>query len=181
MNKVKMKLKAITVITGNDEIGVLVLVDEAESIQLAIVCDAMMKQQLALRMEHKDISNTFLPEVLWHTLLQQGGKNYEILISDVVDGQYRAVLCNNDTALSQPLRASDGVLLHLISGMPMYADATLLRRQAVPFVAGSPGMAMPLNALSEGLLREALDKAVEDENYEMASKVMEELRHRGLE
>ena len=55
-----------------------------------------------------------------------------------------------------------------------------MKRQSVPYQRSSNGVAMPLNAISNKMLQEALDKAVEDENYELASHLRDEMRRRKL-
>ena len=58
-------------------------------------------------------------------------------------------------------------LLSFISNIPLFIEEKLMKRQSVPYQRSSNGVAMPLNAISNKMLQEALDKAVEDENYEL--------------
>lgn len=174
-----MKLLAIAEIMGNPEVGIITLVDEAEKQMIAIVCDVQMKQELHLRLSRNKVCNTMLPEILVNILKNQVGYNFEIIINDVVDGEYRAMIVNTDTAQPLSMRASDAVLLHLISKVPLYVNLQLMKRQGMPYVPGSPAMALPFNVLTDKMLKEAMDYAVEHENYEMASKFRDELKKRG--
>ena len=55
-----------------------------------------------------------------------------------------------------------------------------MQRQSVPYQRSSSGVAMPLNAISNKMLKEALDNAVANENYELASHLRDEMRRRKL-
>lgn len=177
--KVKVKILGIAEIMGNPEVGVISLVDEAEKKMLAIVCDIQIKQELHLRLSRNKVCKTMLPEILVNILQNQVGYNFELVINDIIDGEYKAMLVNTDTAQPLSMRASDAVLLHVISKAPLYFTRQLMQRQAVPYVAGSPSMALPFNVLTDKMLREAMDYAVKHENYEMASKFRDELKKRG--
>lgn len=178
-DKVKLHLLSIAEIMGNTEVGIISLVDEREKRLIAILCDRQMKQELHLRLSHNKVCNTMLPEILVNVLKNQVGYNFEIIINDIIDGEYKAMLVNTDTAQPLSMRASDAVLLHLISKVPLYATEQLVYRQGIPYVPGSPSMALPYNVLTDKMLREAMDYAAEHENYEMASKFRDELKKRG--
>ena len=87
---------------------------------------------------------------------------------------------NTETLEPVAIRASDAILLSFISNIPLFIEEKLMKRQSVPYRRSSEGVAMPLNAISNKMLQEALDKAVEDENYELASHLRDEMRRRNL-
>lgn len=177
--KTQLKLLSIAEIMGNRDVGIISLVDEAEKLMMAIVCDEQMKQELHLRLSRNKVCKTMLPEVLVNILKNQVGYNFELIINDIIDGEYKAMLVNTDTGQPLSMRASDAVLLHLVSKVPLYVTDQLLKRQSMPYVSGSPSMALPFNVLTDKMLREAMNYAVEHENYEMASKFRDELKKRG--
>ena len=176
---IELKVFAVSEIIGNHDVGIIMLSDKGATMQIAVVCDKLMKEEIGLRLSKQKICNTLLPEVLVNVLKNQVGYSFELIINDIVDGVYRAMLINSETRQSLSLRASDAILLHLISDAPIYATNTLMQRQAVPVVPGSPSMALPYNALSDDMLREALKSAVEQEKYEMSSTIRDELKRRG--
>ena len=106
--------------------------------------------------------------------------HFEILINDLIDEQYRAILYNTETLEPVSIRACDAVLMSHIGHVPLFIEERLMEKQSVPYYKKSTGIAMPLNALSHSLLKEALDKAVEDENYELASHLRDEMLRRKL-
>ena len=77
-----------------------------------------------------------------------------------------------------PVRASDGVLIAQIAGLPIYMEERLLMRQGMPFNEKDVGVSVPVNVISNDMLRRALDKAVSEEDYEKASQIRDELRRR---
>ena len=100
----------------------------------------------------------------------------------MVDGQYKALLYDKSSADSFNIRASDAVLLHVAGQVPLYIEETLMDRQSVSSSSSQmKGIHIPINTLSEDMLKDALNKAVFEENYEMASKLRDELRRRELE
>lgn len=178
--KISLHIKGISEVVGANDIGIIMVVDQEEKRLISIVCDEMMKQQIELRLNPKPILNTMLPEVLYNVLKNQFGGNFEIVINDVQDGIYRAILVNKDTYQPLSMRASDAILLHLVSRIPLYATQTLMQRQSVPFDATKRGVALPYNSLSTDMLELALKKAVESEEYEVASQLRDELKRRGV-
>ena len=57
-------------------------------------------------------------------------------------------------------------------------EESLFKRQSVDYHANKNKIALPVNVLSMEMLRHALDKAIEEENYELASMLRDEIRHR---
>jgi bifunctional DNase/RNase len=178
MNKTRLLFKTVSEIVGTDDIGLLVMVDAAQTRQLAITCDKHMLHQFGLRLGNVPILGSLLPEVLWTMIRNLNADRYEILIVDVNDGQYRTLLYDIDTREPVSLRASDAILLSLIAHLPVYIDTALFERQSVPYKPDSPALALPVNTITDNMLKAALDKAVADENYELASHLHEEMMRR---
>lgn len=102
----------------------------------------------------------------------------DILIMDIIEGQYRTLLYNRVTLETVPIRASDAVLLSMGARIPIYMESSLMARQSVRFSENSNAISMPVNTLSTEMLDKALQKAVEDENYELASHLRDEKKRR---
>lgn len=56
-----------------------------------------------------------------------------------------------------------------------------LRNKGSEFNANARGISLPVNAISDEMLKEALRKAIADENYEPCLKINEEVKRRGLD
>ncbi len=181
MSKVQLIYKGISQIVGGPELGLLVLSDLAHTRQIAIVCDHHMEYELGLRTDDKIITEKLLPEVLCNVNPLMTSEHYEILFNSIVDGQYKALLVNKDDLSLTPLRASDAVLLAQIAKLNIFMEEHLFKRQSVDSNTSQNKMALPVNALSVEMLRHALQKAIEDENYELASMLRDEMKNRSKE
>lgn len=87
---------------------------------------------------------------------------------------------NGKTLDAVPIRISDAVLLTYLSDVPLYIEENLMLKQSVSYELPANNLALPLNTLDTDMLKEALDKAVNDEKYEMASLLRDELRRRNM-
>ena len=178
MNKIRLIFQGVSEIIGGPDLGLILLTDQMKERQITIVCDKHLEYQLGLRMEKKIPTTNYLPEVMASVLKIQGGMRFEILISDVIDGEYRCMLVNETTFETIPMRVSDAILFAYVSNTPIYIEYGLMMRQSVRYMANPHGMSIPINALSGDMLSHALEKAVETENYELASSIRDEMAKR---
>ena len=100
-----------------------------------------------------------------------------MMICGLFEGQYQVVLMN-EMADSVRLRMSDAVLLSIISNIPLYIEDRLFERQNFPFDEHSQSIAIPINTMDLPRLKMALEHAVENENYELASQLRDEIKRR---
>ncbi len=177
-SKIKLKFNNVSEIVGNERFGLLTLTDEAETMELLIPCDREMKEQFGLRLAHLPITKALLPEVLWQMVRANTDAGFELIIDDIIDGHYRVLLYNTLTLEPMKVRASDAVLLSLISDIPIYIETSLMARQGTPFNKNATGASLPINILDNKMIEDALAKAIKDENYELASRISEEIKRR---
>lgn len=179
MSRLQLKFKSIAQIVGSDGLSVIVLTDLGEEKGLSVVCDKAMTDQLSLRLALNEQRYQLLPEVLVSMLLSEGNiDDYELMVYDVADGQYKVSLMNKLTLALRPIRMSDAVLLSLISSIPLYIDEGLMMRQSSPYRPESDGIHIPINTLETHRLNEELEKAIGEENYRLASFIHKELQRR---
>jgi bifunctional DNase/RNase len=178
MQKVKLNLQGVSAVVGTDDLGLLVLVDENKNRQITITCDRNMLYQFGLRMKGLSTSH-LLPEILWQIMSEyEDSKSFEILISNICDGKYTVLLNNTLTYTQLQMRASDAILLSMIGHLPIYIDAKLMLSQSIPYDKNAQGVSLPINILSDDILNKALENAVKNENYELASHIRDELKRR---
>lgn len=178
MNKVKVNFKSISEIVGTSDIGLLVLVDEKEERQLAVTCDKQMIHQLSLRLQQVPEMEKLLPEVLVQVIGKLSDAPFELVISALKGGEYKAMLINTSTLDIVPIKVGDAILLSVISDIPLFVEQGLMLRQSIPYTVQTKGMRIPVNALTDEMLSSALAKAVEDENYELATHLRDEINRR---
>ena len=175
----RLVFKGVSEIVGSSEFGVLLMTDEEEKRQLTIVCDKTMALQIELRLHHGNMTDLLLPEVLCRMMAKIADDRLMLIINGIDNGQYRVLLVSNLKWVEpQMIRASDAVLLSLIADVPIFIDDELMKRQSVTFSKNTHGIAMPVNSISDEMLSKALKKAIDDENYELASHLRDEIQRR---
>ena len=192
MEKIKLKYMGVQQMVNNQDVSIICLSDELETRQLSIVCDKFTKFQFDLRsdssMQNDALVHSFgdnagrilLPEALMSIISYMTDLKLCVVVTNVVDGVYRAVIEDERTGTTFPVRATEGVLLTLANKhVPLYAEQTLWKYQSVPMKKDQPGVAIPINSLTREMLETSLEKAIENEEYETAKHLKEELDRRG--
>lgn len=174
MTRTRLIFENIQQIVGGDNLAVVLLTDEAKEYCLSVVCDKLQSDQILLRLRHPKLCASLLPESLVKMLPDM----YEMTIYGLHQGQYQTVLSNSDFSRDASIRISDAVLLTLISDIPLYIEDSLWRSQRNKYDAFAPGVAIPINSMDRQRLSLALQKAIEDENYELASHLRDEIIRR---
>lgn len=179
MERLRLVFKSIGEIVGSEELAVVTLTDTGEQRAINFVCDPLMKNQLQMHTLHDGKCYNHLPEVLLSMLNDYvKASRLEMMIYDIKDGQYQVTLMNVDSFSIRKIRMGDAVLLTMISDVPLYIDAALMEHQSIPFQEANTRVSIPINTLDVDKLKEALDKAVDEENYRLASVIKEELSRR---
>ncbi len=178
MSKIQLHFKSITQIVGSDRLGLIILVDDEKQRQISIVCDKDIQSQFVMRMNDAPIASRLCLEVLLSIIGVETVNCMEIYIAGIVHGQYITVITNNRTFTEIPIRASDAILIAYIAHLPIYIDEDLMVAQSVPFKMGSCGLSVPINAINDEMLKSAMAKAVDEENYELASRLRDEIKRR---
>ena len=175
MKRTLLRFENLQQIAGSDELSVILLTDEPRKRALSVVCDTDMTRQLLIRLRgNAKVCRTMLPEAL----LQLLPSSYEMMIVGVYDGQYQVMLMDTENGNSVRVRTSDAVLLSIISHIPLYIEERLMAQQSVPYDEHATGVAIPINSMDKPRLRAALKNAVEEENYELASQLRDEINRR---
>lgn len=178
MEKVKLKLFGISEIVGVDDVALLGLLDERQERQLIVTCDVEMRKIIQMHMMKKPETAKLYPQVMANILHGHPFSELEVRINDVESGEYKTEIYDSVSDEHYPIRCSDGILFSIVSDVPIYATMDLMLRQSVPFKMGESRVGLPLSVLSEELLKTSLEKAIETENYEMASNLRDELNKR---
>lgn len=193
MARIPLKVQGVTDITASDSASLLIITDKEETRQITIICDASMRhefgirrgkyvgeaKQRALATEHLQFT---LPETLASLIKYMTDLELAVIILNVFDGQYRAIIEDQKTGTAIPIRVSDGVLLtYADPHIPLYIEESLWRHQSVPYLGeDARGVAMPLNTLSVEMLRTAMERCIADEKYELAQQLKEEIERRKI-
>ena len=153
--------------------AVVILTDMQRMRAISVVCDEHIMRQILMRIQMPRQCRTMLPEAL----VQMLPSKCEMMVFGIFQGQYQVVLMDAKGE-SARLRMSDAVLLMGISDIPLYIEESLMQRQSTPFDETATGLAIPINAMDEPRLKVALQHAIDDENYELASQLRDEIKRR---
>lgn len=179
MERTQLVYKSLAEILESDGLAIITLIDQTGSRALHIICDKTMRNQLQMRAKQHDICHMMLPEVLTSMLSDYvNTKKLEIMIYDIHDGQYLTTLMNPDNYAIRQIRLSDAILLHVIADVPIYIDEKLMKSQGVAFLPDETRISIPINTLDTEKLEAELTRAVEEEDYRLASYIKEELNRR---
>ncbi|MBQ7510860.1 MAG: UvrB/UvrC motif-containing protein [Prevotella sp.] len=173
MRRTLLRFERLQQIVGGEGMAVIILTDMERKNAVSVVCDEPMSQQIQMRVSNPKLCKNMLPE----TLLSLLTSSYEMMICGLFEGQYQVVLMDDIGNLVR-LRMSDAVLLSLMSDIPLYIENGLMERQCYPYDEKADSIAIPINTMDLPRLKMAMEKAVEDENYELASQLRDEINRR---
>ncbi len=177
---VQLKVNGLSKIVGSDDLVLIVLTDQLATRQLVVPCDEHMGFQLRLRMDASLHVHTdrMLPEVLVGLMGDNFKTEYHFLISALKDGKYLGKLVNNQTGETRDMRCADGILLSLVTSIPIFIEASLLKMQAARMDGDMMQVPLPINVVTDDMLQQSLKHAIESEDYEMASSLRDEIKKR---
>lgn len=171
---------SVAVMKRNEKFAMITLVNKAHDRQINIITDRSAREQLLLRLQGGVNTQSLLPEVFDAMLNDVTDKSeYQILIQAVVNGEYITEVYNSILGVSHRIRVSDAILMSVVTGIPLFIERSLLARQSTVFVAGERNSAaLPINAMPLEALEQSLEACINNEEFEMASKLAEEIKYR---
>ena len=174
MNRIQLRFENLQQVVGSNDMSIVLLTDLQRKNALTVMCDEMMTKQILMRLTGSGVCKTSLPEVLAGMM----PSDYELMVFGVHHGQYQVVFVDVKSGQSARLNMCDAVLMHIIAHTPFYIEEGLMMRQSVPFDENASGITIPINTMDTRRLEVVLKQAVADENYELASKVRDEINRR---
>lgn len=191
MARIPLKIQGVIDISATQEASLLVLTDQEEKRQITVVCSPSTRHEISMRRgkytgtdeTKKSVAEYLqysLPETLSAIIKYMTGLQLCVVIVSVFDGQYRSIIEDIRTGTAFPIRIGDGAILSYADPhIPLYIEESLWKVQSVPYEGDfAKGIAMPLNTLSVKMLRQAMQKCIDEEEYELAQQLKEELSRR---
>ncbi len=175
----KLKYIGAFGIPGSDGTCIITLTDEEEKRSLAIVTQKYIAYQLKEIVEGGAEAEMNVVTLLWKKLSRRAeASDFRIRLDGVKDLGFKAVLIDKYTNEEMPLKPDHAVLLSLVSNIEMCCSLDVLKYLSTPFDKGVTQIALPILALPDPMLKQALDQAVLEENYETASFIRDEMKRR---
>jgi bifunctional DNase/RNase len=200
MSLIRLNIKGISYSQTQSGAYALILSEENGKRKLPIVIGAFEAQSIAIALE-KDIRP---PRPLTHDLFKNFSDRFNIIVKQViihklVDGVfYSSLICeNNNKEEIIDARTSDAIALALRFSAPIFTYKNILEKAGVklnidlenqksedlisdevPNEKSKDFSKNTFNKLSLPELKNLLKKAVDDENYEVAAKIRDEISKR---
>jgi bifunctional DNase/RNase len=186
MNRVELEVLGLSYSQSQAGSYALILTDEVNNYRLPIIIGAFEAQAIAI-----EIENLKPPRPLTHDLFYNFATIYNIILKEIEiykleEGIFYSVLVFYDgkSTVRIDARTSDAVALALRFKAPIYTTEEILNKAGIIFDDEKLKSAQPqktnndLSSKSIGELQELLSQAIENEEYEKASKIRDELSNR---
>ena len=182
MNKIVLEVIGLTHSLSINEAFALVLADKKSNLKLPIIIGSIEAQSIALALEKYESRRP-----LTHDLFKNFADNYNINIKEVVINRFREgvffsqLVCEKDGETSVfDARTSDSVALALRFGCPIYTNQQVLDEAGVMIDEDENNddnyQKDDFKERSIEELKDMMEKAVEEEDYELASILRDEIK-----
>lgn len=174
----KLIYKGIFSIPEADDVCLITLTDEGEKRALYIVLEKEVANEIKMYEKKMEDADYQLVDVFSKVLKDEGAVHYRIVFEGILNQGLKAKLVNTITDASYDIRPEMAVLLSLKSDFEMCTSLDVLQKFSTPYNKNVMSVALPIMSLPDSLLHKALEKAVEEENYEGASFIRDEMKRR---
>ena len=174
----KLIYKGIFSIPEADDVCLITLTDEGEKRALYIVLEKEVANEIKMHEKMMEDADCQLVDVFSKVLKDEGAVHYRIVFEGILNQGLKAKLVNTITDASYDIRPEMAVLLSLKSDFEMCTSLDVLQKFSTPYNKNVMSGALPIMSLPDSLLHKALEKAVEEENYEGASFIRDEMKRR---
>lgn len=171
-------IKSVSEILGIKDVALVSLVNATETRQIVVSCELEMRDLIMKYMTDRPETQMLFPSVVNDILATRDKSSLEVRINGVKDGVYQTEIYDRLTQKSFPIRCSDGIFMSVACKLHIYASAEVMRLHSIPFESSATKVGLPIAVLSDSMLKDALQKAIETENYETASNLRDELYKR---
>ncbi|MFZ4521011.1 MAG: bifunctional nuclease domain-containing protein [Bacteroidales bacterium] len=193
MKKIRLDIIGMSYSQSQSGAYALILGEHEGNRRLPIIIGGFEAQSIAIELE-----KIKTPRPLTHDLFKAFADAYKIEISEVIisnfsEGVFYAKLICSDGVKTEEVdsRTSDAIALALRFGCPVYTyenimsaagilmeeEAELLKQEE-PSIEELPEVNVSFPDASQAELKEMLQSAIENEEYEKASKIRDELNKR---
>jgi bifunctional DNase/RNase len=187
MEKVELRFLRITYSHTHAGAYALILSETAGDRRLPIIIGGVEAQAIAIQVENIKPARPLTHDLFKNVADTLGFELKEVVISDLVEGIFHAKLVveQHGREVEIDARSSDAIALALRFGCPIYTYEFILSNAGLKVEEGEEGEAepaavgKPAEAATVEELQHMLQEALENEDYERASKIRDEIKRRG--
>ncbi len=191
MEKIQLVVLGLSASPASSNAYALILKEVDGNRRLPIIIGAFEAQAIALEME-----GVVPPRPMTHDLVKSIIDAFnitltEVYINELRDGTFFAKLLFDDSGIEIDARPSDAIALAVRCNTPIYVEAQILNETGIlpqgeeqdmdeedegelQFLKKEKPQAKPSSKLEQ--LQQQLDKAIQDEDYENAAKIRDEIK-----
>jgi uncharacterized protein len=182
MKKIELEIKKIFNKVHSETSIVVLLSEKGGQRTLPIMVGLLEAQSIAITLYEMKMPRPGVYDLMINTTEILGAHIKEVRIYKIVGGVFYSylILDKEGEEISVDSRTSDALALAMRVGTPIYVDEDLLEKSC--FKEDSEGvLSMPISAVGMEILHEALYDAVENEDYEFAAMLRDEIKKRSNE
>ncbi len=189
MKKIELDIIALHHSVGQNPNYAMVLGEVDGNRRLPIVIGAFEAQAIVVAMENMTPNRPLTHDLFKNTIETFEIELKEIVINNLLEGIFysRLVCARGEDVFEIDSRTSDAVALAVRFDCPIYVYDFILdeagiiydKAENVEVAADSPSPKVGFDDYSVEELQELLQKMLDDENYEQAAKVRDEIKKRG--
>jgi len=194
MDKIELEIVGISANPTGNNAYALILEEVEGRRRLPIVIGAFEAQAIALELEGVKPPRPLTHDLLKNVIDKFGGSISEVFINDLNDGTFYSLIIINSIGLEIDARPSDAIALALRFGCPIFIREDILNETAVIPHIEDEDLEKDKDELADddfamGYTREAeksinkadklqkeLEHAIENEDYEKAATIRDEIR-----
>lgn len=179
MDEVELKVHDMSSTLQPADAYALVLEEVNGHRKLPIIIGALEAQAIKIVMVGYKMPRPMTHDLLLTITKKLGAILKKVLIYKVKDGVYYSYLFleKEGKEFKVDCRTSDAIALALRWKCPIYTTAKIIESEQL-HEAGDSAFTVNVNMVDLKALKETLAKAVEEENYELASRLRDEIRRR---
>lgn len=190
MTKIKLQIVGLSFSKMQDNAYVLILSESAGTRRIPIIIGGVEAQAIAMEME-----NLHAPRPLTHDLFYGFARSFGITLTEVYiyrlqEGVFysKIIALQGDTRVELDSRTSDAVALAIRFKCPIYAEQSVVDRAGIDIEAAAANAEPDTQETPETEfvmkndeeLQDLLQIAINNEDYEKASLIRDELKKRNL-
>ena len=178
-NKVELKIQELARGVSSNEMYILILCEVGSQRKLPLLLSRDEAQYIMALMMSSGEFRPILNNTLHKITSAYGIIIDEVLLIETKDGSCKARVSMYQCGQLEQIvvDSAEAVILSLTYRCPIFASPKLLESTTVQNNGGTM-IAIPMKTLSVELLREALNRAIKEENYELASQLRDEINRR---
>lgn len=182
MNEIELKVHDMSSILQPADAYALVLEEVNGNRKLPVIIGAMEAQAIKVVMVKYKMPRPLTHDLLLAVVTELGATLKKVLIYKVKNGVYYSYLFleKEGEVVKVDSRTSDAIALAMRCGCPVYTTEAIMQSEQLHEV-GETSFAVSVNTVDVMVLKNALSKAIEEENYEQASRLRDEIRRREQE